>query len=149
MMVGKVQPVTPLQPCPKLSAENVRFFFTRKPLLFCAHKCNAVGWCVMCAELDVKWRSVDIWNWDIARNGCTSVCRHFNGSLSKQNYFQLLNKTSLSVDAHFYPTDTELCCVIHRIYMEIQTEEKGSNMCLERWTSVWSEAWWKELSWET
>jgi len=33
--------------------------------------------------------------------------------------------------------------------METQTEEKGNNMSLETWTSVWSEAWWKELSWET
>ena len=38
--------------------------------VLCVHKCNAVGWRIVLAELDMRW-SVDIWNWDIIRNSCT------------------------------------------------------------------------------
>jgi len=41
------------------------------------------------------------------------------------------------------------CAVSFTGYMEIQTEGKGNNRSLERWASVSSEAWWKELRWET
>jgi hypothetical protein len=88
--------------------------------VLCVQKCNAVGWCIMLAELDVRRSSVDM-KLRYCKERLYSSLWAFQCQFI-QTYLFLVIKENISlnwmfsVDAHFCHSDTELCSVIHRTY---------------------------------